>query len=628
MNMMRIRHIIAMRKALKADPLLPPISKSCKNPSDYRSHNVKAPAKDVLGISLHISDLKIELFKYNEIICLISVNEEGSENSWKLVTTTDVMVKKDDIFIPNAFTVEYTFKRDQNLKIEIYDYSEHELIIVGMTTLFLTEILTSSPGFSKNLIKNESNEIIGIVSISYKTETKEQPILFQFHGKNFPKKGLENTQIYFQMFGIGENDERTLLYESECQYYSSKLQWKPFQLMKDEFNCFKNRSFEIACYSQDEHEKCLLIGQVSATYNELLSIVEGRNTFPIRFGKGMKKINGTIEKVKCNEMAVYSFLDYITSGEAKKYCRYYLALAIAVDFSKSNPKHSYETFAHDVEWVIRTLCLPFRRHNFPQIYTAFGFGARIPPHFRESQQFCLNLETDPNCQGSDGLIDAFRKANAQVQSSSTAHFAHIIYHLAKLASNVHRREDHFPCPYFVLAIISKGKIGDIRETIQATIFASKTPLSLIFIATEDDCDEMERLGLSAGRLSFQNRRAERDMLQFVPISKIRNKLSQKVDSEQLFLERALRYVPKQMINWLMKNNRIPQDFKHYHLSQLSSSVSSQLRFTEQNEEEAKAKLDDCFDKGQSSDALDNKYPVSTSDDSSTEKEQVYTAYIY
>lgn len=48
---------------------------------------------------------------------------------------------------------------------------------------------------------------------------------------------------------------------------------------------------------------------------------------------------------------------------------------------------------------------------------------------------------------------------------------------------------------------------------QATIFASKAPLSIIFIATEDDCTEMERLGLSAGRISYQNRRAERDMLQ-------------------------------------------------------------------------------------------------------------------
>lgn len=52
-----------------------------------------------------------------------------------------------------------------------------------------------------------------------------------------------------------------------------------------------------------------------------------------------------------------------------------------------------------------------------------------------------------------------------------------------------------------------------EQWIQATIFASKAPLSIIFIATENNCGDMKRLGLSAGQISYQNRRAERDMLQ-------------------------------------------------------------------------------------------------------------------
>ncbi|VIO87462.1 Uncharacterized protein BM_BM7119 [Brugia malayi] len=578
MNMVRIRQIIALRKALKAGPLLPPISKSRENPSscDGLSSN-KASAKDILEINLRISELKTDLFAFDDIICLISVNENSFESSWKIVTTTEIIPKTDAISILNVFSVEYTFKRDQHLKIEICDCSEEEVRIVGMMTFFVTEIVTTTPNLSKPLIEIKSGKSIAMMTISYTAQPKEQTILLQFCGKNFPRKGFENTQIYFQMFRMEENETRNLLYTSDSQLYSSKILWKPFKLPKNTVTDSKKRNFEVVCYSRDDHTKCSIIGQFITTSDVLFKNAEERKILYLRVGmENNKKANGIIEVVKCNEITIYSFLDYIING----YC---LSLAIAVDFSISDSNDTNATFANDVECVIRSICEPFRRHNFSQNYAAFGFGARIPPYFRKSQQFCLNLEMDPNCQGIDGLIDAFWKANAQVQPSTTAHFAHIIYHLSKLASNVRRRENQLQCPYFVLAIISKGKINDIRETVQATIFASKAPLSIIFIATEGDCSEMERLGLSAGRISYQNRRAQRDMLQFVALTKFRNKLPEDNNFWELLTERALRRVPWQMINWMMKNGHIPQDMKHYDCLLNQSTGTSELELDHRQE---------------------------------------------
>nr|CRZ23422.1 BMA-CPNA-4 [Brugia malayi] len=535
MNMVRIRQIIALRKALKAGPLLPPISKSRENPSscDGLSSN-KASAKDILEINLRISELKTDLFAFDDIICLISVNENSFESSWKIVTTTEIIPKTDAISILNVFSVEYTFKRDQHLKIEICDCSEEEVRIVGMMTFFVTEIVTTTPNLSKPLIEIKSGKSIAMMTISYTAQPKEQTILLQFCGKNFPRKGFENTQIYFQMFRMEENETRNLLYTSDSQLYSSKILWKPFKLPKNTVTDSKKRNFEVVCYSRDDHTKCSIIGQFITTSDVLFKNAEERKILYLRVGmENNKKANGIIEVVKCNEITIYSFLDYIINGS--------------------------------------------------QNYAAFGFGARIPPYFRKSQQFCLNLEMDPNCQGIDGLIDAFWKANAQVQPSTTAHFAHIIYHLSKLASNVRRRENQLQCPYFVLAIISKGKINDIRETVQATIFASKAPLSIIFIATEGDCSEMERLGLSAGRISYQNRRAQRDMLQFVALTKFRNKLPEDNNFWELLTERALRRVPWQMINWMMKNGHIPQDMKHYDCLLNQSTGTSELELDHRQE---------------------------------------------
>ncbi|KAM3725950.1 Copine family protein [Dirofilaria immitis] len=602
--MTRIRQIIALRKALKAAPLLPPISRSREKHSGDPLCSNKVTARDILMIDLHISKLRTDLFALDDIVCLISIHENNSESPWKLVTTTEIIPKTDTISILNAFSVEYTFKRDQYLKIEICNYSEEKVTIIGATTFFVTEIVTAASSLSKPLMQKNSDKFVAVMTISYRAEPKEQTVVLQFCGKNFPRKGLENTQVYFEMFRMEGNEMRNLLYTSDYQLYSSKILWKPFKLQKNVVVDSKNRNFEVLCYSRDDHAKCSIIGQFMTTSDVLFKIAEERKFLYLQVGlESNKKTNGIIEVVKCSEITMYSFLDYITNG----YC---LSLAIAVDFSISNSKATSATFANDVECVIRSICEPFRRHNFSQSYAAFGFGARIPPYFRKSQQFCLNLETDPNCQGIDGLIDAFYKANALVQPSSTAHFAHIIYHLSKLANNVRKRENQLQCPYFVLAIISKGKISDIRETVQATIFASKAPLSIIFIATEDECAEMERLGLSAGRISYQNRQAERDMLQFVALTKFRSKLPEDANFWELFTERALRRVPWQMINWLMKSGHIPQDFKHhgYLPKQGSSGISEDVLENQQETINATASFSD-----QSIDDLDEIKYESTSD---------------
>ncbi|VDK62455.1 unnamed protein product [Onchocerca ochengi] len=549
--MTRIRQIIALRKALKAGPLLPPISKSREKHSGDGLCSNKMTARDFLEIDLRISELKTDLFAFNDIVCLISVHENSSESPWKLVTTTEIIPKKTDTFsIPNAFSVEYTFKRDQYLKIEICDYNEDEVTVIGATTFFVTEIITASPNLSKPLIQNNGDKYIAVLTISYTAQPKVQTIVLQFCGKNFRRKGLENTQIYFQIFRMGENEVRNLLYTSDYQLYSSRILWKPFKLSKNVVVDSRNRNFEVLCYSRDDHRRCSIIGQFTTTSDVLFESAKERKTLCVLYK--------------------------------------------TIRFSPMNANLS----------IVRI------SYFSSQSYAAFGFGARIPPYFRKSQQFCLNLERDPNCQGIDGLINAFWKANAQVQPSTNAHFAHIIYHLSKLASNAFKRKNQSQCPYFVLAIISKGKINDIRETVQATIFASKTPLSIIFIATENDCAEMERLGLSAGRISYQNRRAERDMLQFVALTKFRNKLPEDANFWELLTERALRRIPWQMIDWLMKNEHVPHDFKRYACwpKQGSSRISGRdLENQQETINEAGSSSD------QSSDDLDEAEHASTSD---------------
>ncbi|VDK71355.1 unnamed protein product [Anisakis simplex] len=85
-------------------------------------------------------------------------------------------------------------------------------------------------------------------------------------------------------------------------------------------------------------------------------------TVSSKFGR---KTTGTFEVVKCNEMVVYSFLDYIFNGSL-------LHVAIAIDFStgeqlspcqQQSSASTSHSFVDDAEFAIRAIAEQFRYYN-------------------------------------------------------------------------------------------------------------------------------------------------------------------------------------------------------------------------------------------------------------------------
>jgi hypothetical protein len=67
-------------------------------------------------------------------------------------------------------------------------------------------------------------------------------------------------------------------------------------------------------------------------------------------------------------------------------------VAFAIDLTQSEKAVDpdvIQQYVKDVELAIRAIGEPLRDFNVSNSYAAFGFGAKIPPHFRESQEFCL-----------------------------------------------------------------------------------------------------------------------------------------------------------------------------------------------------------------------------------------------
>ncbi|TMS39696.1 hypothetical protein L596_006180 [Steinernema carpocapsae] len=533
MNMARIRHIMEMRRASKAPPLLPKLKRS----SDERRNG---GPKDFLDIHLRIRDFQVGLGASQSIVCIFYESEGGTQGPWKLCTSTDIMAKiqSNDVF--NAFSVEFEFDQFQQIKLEICDWTEDAMTVLGYTTFTVAELVCSAKEpVTRKVINEETGEFVSLALISSTPRPRPTPVLVQFLARNISKKVVSDSgQIQFQVFRIENNEDRTLLYRSEPCKNASKILWRHFTLQHGDIADTVDRQIEVVCYSRDEKSKRSVIGQFLTEYSALINGSSIQNLYHLTNGvKSSKKSSGTFEVVRCTDVVMHTFLDYVISG-----AHVHFALAMISRARKTRQQ--------------------FQEYDPANQYAAFGFGARIPPLYRESQEFCLSLETDPNCRGVDGVMNAFTTALATVKPLSSASFAHVIYYVSKLAQHSHSRGNTGRPQYYVLTIITRGCIRDLKETVQAIIFASRAPISIIFVGIGGGSfSELERLGAAGSRLAFQGRKAERDVVQFASVNPQTISDVGIEEFKSVFREQALAQVPWQMATWMMKNGTTPNSAK-------------------------------------------------------------------
>ncbi len=89
-----------------------------------------------------------------------------------------------------------------------------------------------------------------------------------------------------------------------------------------------------------------------------------------------------------------------------------------------------------------------------------------------------------------------------------------------MAENMAIRASSSRRHYSILLIITDRSdcVEDLRHTISALIYASKMPISIVFVGVgERNCDELERLASAGAKLSINGRRAQRDILQVMAV---------------------------------------------------------------------------------------------------------------
>uniref|UniRef100_A0A8L8KDH6 Copine domain-containing protein n=1 Tax=Heligmosomoides polygyrus TaxID=6339 RepID=A0A8L8KDH6_HELPZ len=437
-------------------------------------------------------------------------------------------------------TDEATFKLDGLIDEEVGPFHLFEVDVCYSKSVSIAQALQTT---------RQSLQMIGSVVISAQMPEKEQPIIVQLHGRSIDKKDMiwDETGVFFRVFRLEEGkdeDELVLLYESEAIKNHSHPQWAEFQLGTQDAADNRNRLLEVWVMYRDVDGSEGFIGKFLTTYAKMKYGPGPDNVYAIinekkQHEKKNYENSGRMELVKFTDVSFFSFLDYIVSGTQLHY-------EVAINFaSESSPNIcDQQRFDADVQMAIRAIGGILKDYTPNRLFAAFGLGAKTPPTFQEAHEFHLNFNIDPICRGLDGVVDAYRKAQAVVTPMRTAKFAPIVSYATKLSHRSGFRGLH----YHVLAIFTRGIPTDMKELSTAVAGAADAPLSIVILGV-GSADFSPLIKLASKR-----KEGARTCLQFIALDDILESGDSGSENRSRIAQKALQAIPEQMTDFMHSSN--------------------------------------------------------------------------
>ena len=249
----------------------------------------------------------------------------------------------------------------------------------------------------------------------------------------------------------------------------------------------------------------------------------------------------------------HTFLEYIFGG-----CE--IQLSVAIDFTLSNGDPSDRDSLHYLDMsrneylnAIRSVGNILQYYDSDKHIPVLGFGATVPPSTnRASHCFALNGNIfDPEVDGMDGVVEAYKNALRNVNLYGPTNFAPIIELINDMTESEH--VDQTNQKYNILLIITDGIINDMQKTIDQIVRGSSLPLSIIIVGVgSDDFESMDILDADEVPLYSMRykKNMEADIVQFVPFREFKNNPAE-------LAKQTLEEVPGQLLNFMKKKNIVP-----------------------------------------------------------------------
>ena len=463
----------------------------------------------------------------------------SAKTAFKQGGTTDegVLDKENNTMnFQKFFIMDYIFEKEQPI----------EFVITGSIDARIRTSLASIMGsrgqtFQKK-IKEDDDIILEIKGFSYgKTLISTLNININMEGE-LSKKGL-TYEIYAK--GTEDNPQNQLLYKSEGIKVIGKKKDIYFMLC----------SIPDIYISQDgNYKKSLIyINFYDAMHAKWLGKYDGplSNLVNKEHDVDLKEKIKAI--IKIDAIKNYSFIDYLRGGMQ-------INLTVAIDFTGSNGPPDQKNSLHYIgaertqyEIAIEACGNIVGYYDYDQKFPAFGFGAKFYGNPEVSNCFPLNGNpSDPEIQGIDGILEAYRETLNNVELWGPTNFHYIIDKLNETVKQEIAGENYNN--YNILMILTDGIIDDMDDTINSLVEASFLPISVIIIGIGNaDFSNMDVLDADEDPLfDKNNRKADRDLVQFVPFKEFKN------DGQKL-AEQVLEEVPRQIVEFYQHKKIAPGD---------------------------------------------------------------------
>ena len=475
---------------------------------------------------------KVELIIYSD----------PDRKAFKSAGTTESKAANEsgEIKFEKFFMMPYFFERQQLLDFKVFSGSDFETIQTSLGSIMGRRKQT----LIKKLQDGSDFEVKGMeIKKSNKILTFDINLQGNFAGMN----------ILYSITNLGTetNPSATKLYDSELKKgkdaHGRVLSFLRCQIPLMFLNTNGKTNNTISIEFKDKKH-----GATLGSYNGPVQNLISSKTSTVNCSHN---ITATIN---CNLVLKPSFISYLRSGMN-------INLTIGIDFTGSNGTYTDYRSLHylnngmnDYEKAIRSCGDILAYYDDDQLFPVFGFGFSFKNQSQNSFtnkynsfNYPINCNTnDPNIHLIDNVLVEYRKFITQIKLSGPTNFAPMIRDLNNEVKN--NLKNGMKMGYNIILILTDGQISDLNNTIDEMVEASFLPISVIIVGIgSGDFTSMDILDADENPLfDKRGRKADRDLVQFVPFSKFKN------DPPKL-AEQVLEEIPRQVVEYYQHNGINP-----------------------------------------------------------------------
>ena len=508
--------------------------------------------KDKVDLYFSLVDVKNPTFMHSFSITII--------NNAKLNIETYLGALEErsgkEIKFGNSFEVNYYFQREQIIIIQ----PKINGALVGIKrTITLSQLLCSRntnivfEGIGKLIIQfqqrkrgNEDyNNLIGSFHFKFNLSNK----IF------YIDKNLAGTFFVLFISDYSDNNSKRALYKSQ-EFYNINIDSNAIDIPTKLLMLNENPStpLHIAFYCPNlRHNKPIGYSKFNLAQIEFDSSKDTTTNVVLQSPK--YDYVGNIN-INYNKKERLTFIDYLAKGMQ-------INLDIAIDYTYSNngpenpiPLHNSDPrYPNDYEKAIESCGSIVAFYDYDKLFPVYGFGGipRFQNGFDNSVSHCFNInfKDDPNIEGINNIILAYRESLSKIELASPTYFNVVIDKViqeVKYDLKNNREENH----YYILLIITDGCVNDMEQTRNKIVEASYLPMSIIIVGIgKADFTLMDMLdGDSEPVVNSKGEPWKRDIVQFVEFEKF--KKNNAINYGTDLTEEVLKEIPKQVEEYYQK----------------------------------------------------------------------------